>query len=82
MLVFGAVALSWFLVIGLDRRWHNPYMPIVWQALGLVLLLASTGFILWVMRENSFAAPVVKVQSEHGHRLIDTGPYAWVRHPM
>jgi protein-S-isoprenylcysteine O-methyltransferase Ste14 len=34
------------------------------------------------MWENSFAAPVVKVQSEHGHRLIDTGPYAWVRHPM
>jgi protein-S-isoprenylcysteine O-methyltransferase Ste14 len=53
-----------------------------WQALGLALLLASTGFILWVMRENSFAAPVVKVQAERGHRVIDTGPYAWVRHPM
>jgi protein-S-isoprenylcysteine O-methyltransferase Ste14 len=37
---------------------------------------------MWVMRENSFAAPVVKVQAERGHRVIDTGPYAHVRHPM
>ena len=37
---------------------------------------------MWVMHENSFAAPVVKVQSERGHRVIDSGPYAWVRHPM
>jgi protein-S-isoprenylcysteine O-methyltransferase Ste14 len=82
MLVFGAASLSSFLVIGLDKRWHNVHMPVVWQALGFVLLLASTGFILWVMRENSFAAPVVKVQAERGHRVVDTGPYAWVRHPM
>jgi protein-S-isoprenylcysteine O-methyltransferase Ste14 len=46
------------------------------------MLLLSTGFIMWVMHENSFAAPVVKVQSERGHRVIDSGPYAWVRHPM
>jgi protein-S-isoprenylcysteine O-methyltransferase Ste14 len=37
---------------------------------------------MWVFRENSFAAPVVKVQAERGHHVIDTGPYAWVRHPM
>lgn len=66
MLVFGAAALSWFAVIGFDRRWHGSGMPMVWQALGFALLLASTGFILWVMRENSFAAPVVKVQAERG----------------
>jgi protein-S-isoprenylcysteine O-methyltransferase Ste14 len=37
---------------------------------------------MWVMRENSFAAPVVKLQSERGHRVVSTGPYAFVRHPM
>jgi protein-S-isoprenylcysteine O-methyltransferase Ste14 len=34
------------------------------------------------MHENSFAAPVVKVQRERGHHVISSGPYAWVRHPM
>jgi protein-S-isoprenylcysteine O-methyltransferase Ste14 len=82
MLVFGIAALAWFAAIGFDRRWHGSGMPVIWQALGFALLLASTVFILWVMRENSFAAPVVKVQTERGHRVIDTGPYALVRHPM
>jgi protein-S-isoprenylcysteine O-methyltransferase Ste14 len=52
------------------------------QALGLAMYLLSTGFIMWVFHENSFAAPVVKVQAERHHRVISSGPYAWVRHPM
>src|ERR1700676_945745 len=61
MLVFGCTALLWFVAMGLDRRVHAAFMPLVLQALGLAMLLAATGFILCVMRENSFAAPVVKV---------------------
>ncbi len=82
MLAFGLVALSWFLVIGFDQRMHASRVPIALQALGLAMLLCSVGFIMWVMRENSFAAPVVKLQTERGHRVVSTGPYAWVRHPM
>jgi protein-S-isoprenylcysteine O-methyltransferase Ste14 len=82
MLAFGFVALSWFLVIGFDQRMHASSVPTALQALGLAMLLCSIGFIMWVMRENSFAAPVVKLQTERGHRVVSTGPYAWVRHPM
>jgi protein-S-isoprenylcysteine O-methyltransferase Ste14 len=35
-----------------------------------------------VFHENTFAAPVVRVQAERAHHVIDTGPYAVVRHPM
>jgi protein-S-isoprenylcysteine O-methyltransferase Ste14 len=82
MLVFGFVALIWFLAIGLDRRYHASDVPLALQALGWAMLVFSTGFIMWVMRENSFAAPVVKLQTERGHRVVSSGPYAWVRHPM
>jgi protein-S-isoprenylcysteine O-methyltransferase Ste14 len=82
MLAFGFVALIWFLAIGLDRRYQASDVPLALQALGWAMLLLSTGFIMWVMRENSFAAPVIKLQTERGHRVISTGPYAWVRHPM
>jgi protein-S-isoprenylcysteine O-methyltransferase Ste14 len=34
------------------------------------------------MMENSFAAPVVKIQEERGQKVITTGPYSYVRHPM
>jgi protein-S-isoprenylcysteine O-methyltransferase Ste14 len=47
------------------------------------VLLCITFYAMWrVMRENSFAAPVVKVQRERGHKVVSTGPYALVRHPM
>jgi protein-S-isoprenylcysteine O-methyltransferase Ste14 len=82
MLVFGFAALIWLLAIGFDKRVHASDMPIALQALGWAMLLLATGFIMWVMRENSFAAPVVKLQTERGHRVVSTGPYAWVRHPM
>jgi protein-S-isoprenylcysteine O-methyltransferase Ste14 len=82
MLAFGFAAFIWFIVIGLDRRWLASSMPVALQALGYALLLAASGLMLRVVRENSFAAPVVKVQAERGHRVIDTGPYALVRHPM
>jgi protein-S-isoprenylcysteine O-methyltransferase Ste14 len=82
MLAFGVVALIWFLAIGLDQRYHGSEVPLALQALGWAMLVLSTAFIMWVMRENSFAAPVVKLQSERGHRVVSTGPYAWVRHPM
>ena len=78
MLVFGFVALIWFLVIGLDERMHASQVPIVMQGLGMLMLLCSAGFVMWVMNENSFAAPVVKLQTERGHRVVSTGPYAWV----
>jgi protein-S-isoprenylcysteine O-methyltransferase Ste14 len=82
MLVFSFVALIWFLAIGLDHRYHASDIPLALQVLGFAMLLLSTGFIMWVMRENSFAAPVVRLQTERGHRVVSTGPYAWVRHPM
>jgi protein-S-isoprenylcysteine O-methyltransferase Ste14 len=82
MLVFAATALIWLVAMGLDRRMQASHVPVALQVLGLAMYLASTGFIMWVFRENSFAAPVIKVQAERDHHVISTGPYAFVRHPM
>jgi protein-S-isoprenylcysteine O-methyltransferase Ste14 len=82
MLVFVVVAFLWFVAIGLDRRMHASDVPVALQVLGLAMYLLSTGFIMWVFHENSFAAPVVRVQAERHHHVVSTGPYALVRHPM
>ncbi|MDE2602640.1 MAG: isoprenylcysteine carboxylmethyltransferase family protein [Bradyrhizobium sp.] len=76
------VFLGWFVLIGIDHRLHGSELPLAFQIIGLAMQLVATAFIMWVMRVNSFAAPLVKVQSERGHHVIDSGPYAWVRHPM
>jgi len=49
---------------------------------GYLFMVAGT-VILWrTMRANTFAATIVKDQTDRDQKLIDTGPYALVRHPM
>jgi len=82
MLAFVLVAFIWFVAMGLDRRLEASNVPLPLQVLGFAMYLASTFLIMWVFRENSFAAPVIKVQAERHHHVVSTGPYALVRHPM
>jgi protein-S-isoprenylcysteine O-methyltransferase Ste14 len=68
-------------VMALDGgRFGWSSVPVWLQAVGAGLIAASMLLCAWVFRENSFAAPVVSVQD--GQRVISTGPYAIVRHPM
>ncbi len=74
---------SWLILMGLDGgRFHWSELPdwLIWA--GRAALLAGIWGIYRVFRENSFGAPVVRIQAERGHRVISTGPYAVVRHPM
>jgi hypothetical protein len=57
-------------------------MPIWAQAIGAILIALCMYVSCLTFRSNSFAAPVVKIASERGHRIADSGPYAHVRHPM
>ena len=56
--------------------------PIVASIFGLALFAAGWALITIAMRANAFAAPVVRYQEERGQRVIDSGPYRFVRHPM
>jgi len=82
MIAFVAAIVIWYAVMGRERGAYVPDMPLALQALGFAMYLASIAFIMWVFRVNSFAAPVVKVQTERQHHVVSTGPYAYIRHPM
>lgn len=74
----GFIAL--LVVPGLDRRLGWSRMPGEVVILGDVLLLAGWFGILAVFRANSYAAATIQVAA--GQKVISTGPYAIVRHPM
>jgi protein-S-isoprenylcysteine O-methyltransferase Ste14 len=77
------VWLSWFVVMAFDSgRKHWSGMPVWLNVIGGILTIGGFLAVLRVFRENSFAAPVIRVQDEREQRVIDTGPYAIVRHPM
>jgi protein-S-isoprenylcysteine O-methyltransferase Ste14 len=74
---------AWLVLMGLDaRRFHWSSMSPWLQAVGALAILVSMVAMRAVFRANSFAAPVVKIQAERGHKVSDSGPYAYVRHPM
>lgn len=67
---------------GFDRRFGSSMPVPVWVEISaLGLFVAGYAFSLWAMRANPFFATVVRIQSERGHRVVEQGPYAWVRHP-
>jgi protein-S-isoprenylcysteine O-methyltransferase Ste14 len=82
MMVLGPIAMIWLIVMGLDQRYQWSGMSLGVQIFGLALFVLSLVISFWVMQENTFAAPVVKIQADRGHQVIRSGPYAFVRHPM
>ena len=52
------------------------------EAIAFAAVAASLVILFLVMRENAFLSRVVEVHPEAGHRVVTTGPYAVVRHPM
>ena len=80
---FIGVWFAWLVLMGLDaQRWHWSNMPIWLNIFGGALVIAGFWATTFVFRANSFAAPVVRIQSERKQHVIDTGPYAFIRHPM
>lgn len=55
-------------------------VPAWLQVLGGLAVVSNMIGTWWTFRENTFAAPVVKIQK--GQQVVDSGPYALVRHPM
>jgi protein-S-isoprenylcysteine O-methyltransferase Ste14 len=83
MICLIAFFVAWIVITGLDAvRFRASHVPVWLQVVGAAGILASQ-YVFWlVFRANSYAAPVVKVQTDRGHAIATTGPYATVRHPM
>src|SRR5262249_21806141 len=74
--------LATLAVAGLDDgrfRWLPMPDWVVW--LGYLLLVAGLWVTSWAQAVNPYFEPTVRIQTDRGHRVVDTGPYAVIRHP-
>jgi len=79
--VFMVLFFGWLGFMSWDAaRTGFSAVPVWLQVFGALLIVLEFAGCAWTFNANTFAAPVVKIQE--GQKVIDTGPYALVRHPM
>ena len=76
----GLMFVVGFVVAGLDFRFGWSKMPLPVTIIASVLFLMAYVLYAEVMRENAYLSRTIKV--EEGQRVVDTGLYGVVRHPM
>ena len=76
----GLVFLATFAVPGLDRRFGESHVPLAVSLVGDAMIAAGFLIVFLTFRENTFTAGTIEIAE--GQHVIDSGPYAIVRHPM
>lgn len=69
-----------FLLSALDHRFGWSFVPLWATITGNMLVALGLLAVFFVFKENSFTSAIVEIDAEQ--KVISTGPYALVRHPM
>ena len=79
--LFSIVVIAIYVVAVAETRDGVAREPGAAWLLGLAIFTPGWTLVIWSMVVNPFFEKTVRIQTDHGHRVIDTGPYAYVRHP-
>ena len=69
-----------FIIPGLDYRFHWSSVPLAVVIIADIIVLAGYLIFFLVIKENTYASRIIEV--EKGQKVISTGPYSIIRHPM
>ena len=69
-----------YVIPGLDFRLHWSEVPLWLVVVALVIMIGGYVMFIVVMMQNRYASRIIEIQ--HEQKLIDTGLYSVVRHPM
>ncbi len=75
-----ALFFAFVLLPGLDHRFAWSHVPTALVILGDIVVAVGMLMVFLVFRENTFAAATVAIHPDQ--KVISSGPYAIVRHPM
>jgi protein-S-isoprenylcysteine O-methyltransferase Ste14 len=78
--IAGVAFLLMFIVPGLDYRFHWSHVPVALVVFADIMVALGLFIVFLVFRENSYTSATVEVAAEQ--KVVTSGPYALVRHPM
>lgn len=70
------------LVAGLDERFGGTGLPWAAAGPGCLLVLIGSALVAWTAATNPYLETTARVQTDRAQRVVTTGPYGLVRHPM
>jgi protein-S-isoprenylcysteine O-methyltransferase Ste14 len=77
-----SVGFPMVIVAGLDHRYYwSSEFPLWLIVIGFIVVSFGYAFATWALAENRFFSSVVRIQTDRGHVVCDSGPYRFVRHP-
>jgi protein-S-isoprenylcysteine O-methyltransferase Ste14 len=81
--IIALLLLAHLVVVGLDvgRFQWSGFLAVPVRVVALVLFTAGLAFGQWAMVVNRFFSSAIRLQTDRGHRVVDTGPYRLIRHP-
>ena len=80
MVVMGFGFFGFMILAGLDHRFDWSRVPIILEMAGLLIYILGYMIMNLSLLENAFASKLLDINQDQ--QLIDTGPYARVRHPL
>jgi protein-S-isoprenylcysteine O-methyltransferase Ste14 len=79
--LFAFAIIAIYVAAVMEARDRVSNAPGVAWLLGLAIFVPGWALAIWSMVVNPFFEKTVRIQTDHGHRVIDKGPYAYMRHP-
>jgi len=75
--------ISMYILAGLDSGRYNwsPDFPMSLTVLGILLTMTGQLIFLIAQKQNKFFSSTVRIQTDRGHAVCETGLYKIVRHP-
>jgi protein-S-isoprenylcysteine O-methyltransferase Ste14 len=79
-IVFTLIFVSGFVIPGLDKRFGWSNVPVLIVIIADIVIFLGYLLIFFVFKQNSYASRIVQVEKDQ--KVISTGLYSIVRHPM
>jgi len=79
-IAFSFIFLSGFIIPGFDKRFGWSNVPVLIVVIADIVILLGYLLIFFVFKQNSYASRIVEVEKDQ--KIISTGLYGFVRHPM
>ena len=75
--------IALLIIPGLDAvRYQWSQVSFALKTISFIVIIASLALVSWVRKEDAYHSTVGEMPKEQQHKLITTGPYKYVRHPI